>query len=182
LPDANREAQSVASQFRHSRLLSGKEVTSLAIRQELPHSHVFHFAGHAVSGAIEGGLVVSSPDLADGNAGEPTLLSASQLDQAGLQQLQLVVLSACSTAETEKGFAEPNTLVRVFLRAGVPHVIASRWSVDSHTTEKTMAEFYSRLFGGLPVAQALQQAANKVRLQPATSHPYYWAAFGAYGA
>jgi CHAT domain-containing protein len=181
LPDADREAQSIASQFRHSRLLCGKEVTSLAIRQELSRSHVFHFAGHAVSGVKHSGLVLASLTDPDRNANEPTLLSASDLEKATLQRLQLVVLSACGTAETEKGFTGPDTLVRGFLRAGIPHVIASRWPVDSHTTQQTMTEFYKGLFQGEPSSKALQQATETVRLQPATSHPYYWAAFSSYG-
>jgi CHAT domain-containing protein len=115
------------------------------------------------------------------NADEVTLLSAGDLEKTVFQRLQLVVLSACATAETEKGFSEPGTLVRGFLRAGVPHVVASRWPVDSRTTEQTMAEFYPRLFEGLPTAKALQQVANKLRTQPGVSHPYYWAAFGSYG-
>jgi CHAT domain-containing protein/tetratricopeptide (TPR) repeat protein len=181
LPDADREARGVAARFRHSRLLSGREVTSPAIRQELSRSQVFHFAGHAVSSAKESGLVLASLSGPDGNDDEATLLSASDLEEAVLRHLQLVVLSACATAETEKAFTEPGTLVRSFLRAGVPHVVASRWPVDSHTTEHVMVEFYSYLFTGLPAARALQQAAGKVRLQPATSHPYYWAAFSSYG-
>lgn len=179
LPEADREAQGVAARFRNPRLLSGMEVTPSAIRQELPRSAVFHFAGHAVSRAIGGGLVLASltgPNESD----EPTLLSASHLE-VGLQRLQLVVLSACATAETEKGFSEPDTLVRGFLRAGVPNIVASRWPVDSHTTELTMAEFYSRLLEGLPPAKALQQATNTLRLRPGTSHPYFWGAFSAYG-
>jgi CHAT domain-containing protein len=181
LPDADREAQSVASQFRHSCLLSGTEVTSLAIRQELSRSHVFHFAGHAVSSVKQSGLVLASLADPTQNIEEPTLLSAADLEKAPLRHLQLVVLSACATAETEKGFTGPNTLVRAFLRAGVPHVIASRWPVDSHTTQQTMTEFYKGLFQGQPSTKALQQATNTLRLQPATSHPYYWAAFGSYG-
>ena len=196
LPDADREARSIASKFRHSRLLSGKEVTSRTIRQELPRSSVFHFAGHAVTGGIQSGLVLTSlhgqytnadeaillsaNDL-ENDADEATLLSANDLEKAVLERLQLVVLSACATAETEKGFTEPGTLVRAFLRAGVPHVVASRWPVDSQTTEQMMAGFYSGLFAGLPAAQALQQAAGKLGRQPATSHPYYWAAFDSYG-
>jgi len=181
LPDADREAQGITARFRHSRLLSGREVTSLAIRRELPRSHVFHFAGHAVSSAKQGGLVLASLSGQDESADEVTLLSAGDLEKTVLQRLQLVVLSACATAETEKGFSEPGTLVRGFLRAGVPHVVASRWPVDSRTTEQTMAEFYPRLFEGLPTAKALQQVANKLRTQPGISHPYYWAAFGSYG-
>lgn len=181
LPEADREARSIAARFRHSRLLSGMEVTSLAIRQELPRSDVFHFAGHAVSRAMESGLVLASLDNPQGNADEPTLLSAGDLERSLFQRLQLVVLSACATAETEKGFAEPDTLVRGFLRAGVPQVVASRWPVDSQTTDQMMAEFYTRLFAGLTTANALQQATNTLRTKPATSHPYYWAAFGSYG-
>jgi CHAT domain-containing protein len=199
LPDANREAQSVASQFLHARLLYGTEVTALAIKQELARSDVFHFAGHAVSGIKQSGLVLASPSESDENADEPRLLSASDLQSPMLQRLQLVVLSACATAETEKGFDVPDTLVHSFLRAGVPHVVASRWPVDSRITEQTMAEFYTRLFEGLPiavalqqaarklqtqpgtVAVALQQAARKLQTQPGTAHPYYWAAFGSYG-
>jgi len=181
LPDADREARSVASQFWHSRLLSGTEATSLAIQQALSRSQVFHFAGHAVSGVKQSGLVLASVTGPDGDDDEPTLLSASDLDKALLQRLQLVVLSACTTAETEKGFTGPDTLVRGFLRAGVPHVVASRWPVDSRITERTMAEFYTRLFEGLPIAVALQQAARKLQTQPGTAHPYYWAAFGSYG-
>lgn len=182
LPDADREARTIAARFRHARLLLGMAVTSPTIRQELKRSTVFHFAGHAVSSAKQSGLVLAS-SLAepDGTADEPTLFSASEMEEASLQQLQLVVLSACATAETEKGFTEPDTLVRGFLRAGVPHVVASRWPVDSHTTAETMAELYSRLFEGLPAAYALQQTTNRLRLRPATSHPYYWAAFGSYG-
>jgi CHAT domain-containing protein/tetratricopeptide (TPR) repeat protein len=181
LPDADQEAQGVASHFRHSRLLFGAQVTSLAIRQELPHSEVFHFAGHAVSSVKESGLVLASLADPNGNADELTLLSASDLETNSLQRLQLVVLSACATAETEKGFTGPDTLVRGFLRAGVPHVVASRWPVDSHTTQQMMTEFYKSLFHGQPSTEALREAANTLRLQSDTAHPYYWAAFGSYG-
>jgi len=142
---------------------------------------VFHFAGHAISSVRGSGLVLASLPNSDENAGEPRLLSASDLENAALHRLQLVVLSACATAETEKGFTGPNTLVRGFLRAGVPHVIASRWPVDSRTTQQTMTEFYNGLFQGRPTTKALQQAEDTLRRQPGTSHPYYWAAFGSYG-
>jgi len=181
LPDADREAREIAERFRQARILSGTEVTAAGIRRELPRSAVFHFAGHAVSGATESGLVLASAADPGGDADEPTLLSGRNLEEALLRRLQLVVLSACATAETEKGFAVPDTLLRRFLRSGVPHVVASRWPVDSRTTEKTMGEFYSRLFNSLPPAEALQQVTKSILLQPATAHPYYWAAFGAYG-
>jgi CHAT domain-containing protein/tetratricopeptide (TPR) repeat protein len=181
LPDADHEAQDVASRFQHSHVLSGAGVTSVAIRQELPRSDVFHFAGHAVSGVKQSGLVLASVSEPPEDNYEPSLLSASELNRTKLQRLQLVVLSACATAETEKGFVGPDSLVRDFLGAGVPHVVASRWPVDSLSTKLMMAEFYSRLLTRLSVGQALGQAAGRLRLQSATAHPYYWAAFNSYG-
>ena len=142
---------------------------------------MFHFAGHAVSGPNKNALMLASAPGPNGTADEQTLLSASDLDQGLLRKLQLVVLSACATAETEQGFSEPDTLVRSFLRTGVPQVIASRWPVDSHVTAATMSDFYSRLLDGVPAAYALQQTANTLLLRADTSHPYYWAAFGSYG-
>jgi len=181
LPDADREAQSVASRFRHSQLLSGTEVTLQRITHGLSGRTVFHFAGHAISGPKQNGLVLASPPSPVGAADEPILLSASDLDRRLLRSLQLVVLSACATAETEEGFSEPDNLVRSFLRTGVPNVVASRWPVDSYITAETMAEFYSHLFDGLPTAYALHRTVNTLRQRPNTSHPYYWAAFGSYG-
>jgi len=153
----------------------------VAIRRELSRSDVFHFAGHALSGVKQSGLVLASLPEEQGGNDEPALLSAGELDKADLQSLQLVVLSACATAETEKGFVSPDTLVRVFLHAGVPHVIATHWPIDSHSTKQMMAEFYSRVLEKISIDQALQQAARQLRVQPATAHPYYWAAFNSYG-
>ena len=177
LPDADQEAREVALQFRRSQLLFGAAATTAAVQGELSSSDVFHFAGHAVSSVQGSGLVLASLPDSD----EPSLLSASNLQNSALQRLQLVVLSACATAETEKGFTGPDTLVRGFLRAGVPHVIASRWAVDSRTTQQTMTEFYNGLLKGQSTAKALQQAEGTLHRQPSTSHPYYWAAFGSYG-
>jgi CHAT domain-containing protein len=187
LLNADREAKEIAAKFRRTRLLSGAEVTAGGIRRGLAESSVFHFAGHAVAGANESGLVLASASLASpgalpGNAPEaPVLFSGRDLAGARLQRLQLVVLSACATAQTEKGFSEPDTLVRTFLRAGVPHVVASRWPVDSQKTAEAMAQFYSRLMNGQPPALAMRETTAAVGSRRETAHPYFWAAFGVYG-
>jgi CHAT domain-containing protein/Flp pilus assembly protein TadD len=187
LPGAEREARDVAASFRLRQMLFGTQVTAAAIREGLARSAVFHFAGHAVAGANQSGLVLASASLTGSNNGprnstqEVELLSGSDLEPKGLQRLQLVVLSACATAETEKGFGEPDTLVRTFLRAGVPHVVASRWPVDSQKTAEAMAQFYSRLLNGQPPALAMRETTAAVGSRSETAHPYFWAAFGVYG-
>jgi CHAT domain-containing protein len=77
--------------------------------------------------------------------------------------------------------ADADSLARAFLLAGVPEVVASRWDADSSATAALMDSFYRILLDGRSAPQALQAAAAELRRLPATSHPYYWAAFSAFG-
>lgn len=181
LPEADEEARQVAAHFLRTQLLGTGRVTSPRIRQELSLASVFHFAGHAISGPRISGLVLNAASVSGQDQEAPEVFTVSELRRDQLQNLQLVVLSACSTADTQRGTAKPDTLVQGFLRAGVPHVLATRWPVDSSTTTETMVQFYARLLGGAPVPVALQQTSANLRMQPKKSHPYYWAAFHAFG-
>jgi CHAT domain-containing protein len=91
------------------------------------------------------------------------------------------VLSACDTAVADGGLNDPGSLVRLFLRAGVPQVIASKWSVDSAASSELMENLYARLLDGYSVEVALAQAERVLRSRKETSHPYYWAAFSEFG-
>ena len=182
LPDASREARAVAARFGGARVLSGSEATMEVVRRELPRAEVFHFAGHAIASTKRAGLLLA-PSVGQDAAGESgaAVLNADRLQPALIRQCQLAVLSACSTGTGEKGLVDPESLVRAFLRAGVPHVVASRWNVDSATTANFMDAFYPALLSGSSVARALQSASAEIRRHPETSHPYYWAAFGGFG-
>jgi CHAT domain-containing protein len=128
------------------------------------------------------GLLLASEDAAGTNPARISLLNASTLDPALVARTRMVVLSACSTANANfSRTADPDSLVRSFLRGGVPHVVASRWDVDSRVTGHLMEAFYSQLFSGQKVAHALRQVRIEMLANKATSHPYYWAAFAAFG-
>ncbi|MDE3136044.1 MAG: CHAT domain-containing protein [Acidobacteriota bacterium] len=186
LPEANAEAHAVASNFRSATLLTGEQATLRAVLHDLPETQIFHFAGHALTESKRTGLVLAAgvaglkSEGADG--GGATVLAASQINSSNLRNCRLVVLSACSTAAGEGAtLVDPESLVGSFLLAGVPDVVASRWNVDSTETTSLMQIFYRRLLAGDSVARALQRASKAVRMQPETAHPYFWAAFGAYG-
>jgi len=118
--------------------------------------------------------------LANAN-GQPglQLLDADQLRHIRLPNLQLAVLSACNTGSGGlRGF---NSITEAFLRAGVPHVVASRWVVDSAASRKFIEDFYGNLFAGAPVSEAVQLTSRRMLSNRQTSHPYYWSAFAAYG-
>jgi CHAT domain-containing protein len=88
------------------------------------------------------------------------------------------VLSACQTEASAVGSSTGTEgLTQKFLNAGVPHIVASRWDVDSSETARLMKIFYARLLAGEDVASSLRTAQSTLMTLPASAHPYYWAAF-----
>jgi CHAT domain-containing protein/cytochrome c-type biogenesis protein CcmH/NrfG len=178
LPEASREASNVAAHFEHHFVLIGEDASLQNLVKFLPQAEIFHFAGHGMSEGNEKGLVLSSL-VNDPN--RPVLLDQKQLHNRDLKRLKLVVLSGCDTGLAEQGWVDPGSLVRVFLRAGVPDVIASRWPIDSDSSAELMNQVYASLIRGTSVDQALAAAKRSLRSKPQTAHPYYWAAFSMFG-
>jgi CHAT domain-containing protein len=91
----------------------------------------------------------------------------------------LVVLSACQTAlGTDVRGEGLVSLVRGFMYAGVPSVLASLWRVPDAATAELMRRFYGGLLGqGLGPAAALQRAQVAMRADPRWSDPHDWAGF-----
>jgi len=180
LSDVTGETKTVAAGFRSVRVLEGREATLGAIRSDMPGTVVFHFAGHALAAPQRTGLLVEGEGRArDGRSGTVTLLDATAVRQLRLQSLQLAVLSACSTASSGRGSSGFDRVTDAFLLSGVPHVVATRWAVDS--TETFIADFYRNALSGQNVSEAIRSASRKMLADPRTAHPYYWSAFAAYG-
>jgi CHAT domain-containing protein len=53
--------------------------------------------------------------------------------------------------------------------------------VDSSITAQLFAAFYTHLIDGENGAESIRQAAAAVRSSPGKGHPYFWAAFHAFG-
>jgi hypothetical protein len=180
LPDAEAEAAKVAGLFPDSTFLTGQGATVAAVEAGLRGALIFHFAGHALSSNGQTGLILASSR--EPAANENSLWKMNTLGPGSLTQCRLVVLSACATNPlAEWGVSDPDSLARLLLSAGVRHVVASRWTVDSRATRLLMERFYGALKTGHTVADALRSASGGVRALPGMSHPYYWAAFEAFG-
>ncbi|HLW52346.1 MAG TPA: CHAT domain-containing protein [Candidatus Angelobacter sp.] len=171
LPDAIAEGEMVQQHFQLSQMLRGKEATTASVLSRLAHVQVFHFAGHAFNLRLGTVLLLSDAPL-----------GPASLQRGRFPRLQLAVLSACDTQDGPAGNYDPDGLVRTFLKAGVPHVIASRWNVDSVTTLEFMKLFYQSLLDGKSVSESIRRAEIELRSRPGTSHPYFWSAFSAFGA
>ncbi|MBT9313483.1 CHAT domain-containing tetratricopeptide repeat protein [Leptothoe kymatousa] len=183
---------------------AGKVFLNQAFNQDLMRSEVYqhqilHIATHA---KFEPG----SPDrsfIVLGN-GEP--LAIPEIDtllQADLENVHLVVLSACETAYGERGSdgREIAGISSYFLKGNrAQAVMASLWAVNDQSTSLLMQRFYEFLATGtLTKAEALQQAqlsllysqdvptrlgamrsgiASDWAERPAgAAHPYHWAPF-----
>ncbi len=184
LPDVAAEADAVASDFHSARVLKGGEAALGAVRIGLSWAAVFHFAGHSLATPERTGLMLegdSKDEEEDGRADTPRLMDAAVVRQLRLQGLQLAVLSACSTASGSSGSSGFNSVTDALLRAGVPHVVASRWAVDSAETRGFVENFYQYALSGQTVSDAVRLTSRRMLANPRTSHPYYWSAFAAYG-
>jgi CHAT domain-containing protein len=176
LTDALAEAKMVAHYFPQGQLLVDAQASLPEVGRQLSQAEIFHFAGHALTGSDQRGLLLTAADRSDGMV----RLDAGALRTISLPNLQMAVLSACSTENGDEGlFGDFDSMARAFVAKGAPHVIASRWNVDSSSTASLMDGFYNRLFAGDSVPQALATA--EARLRQKSPHPYYWAAFDAFG-
>jgi len=183
LGDALQEANYVGSKFKTSTLLTGRRATLETVKHKLAQSELFHFAGHALILPGHVGLLLARSDSQNDNeATDTAILDSSGLASLNLSSIQLAVFSACSTAKDEnaaEGSAE--SLVNLFLRAGVSQVLATRWNVDSKITARFMQIFYDNLLGGASVISSVRTAGLQLRTNTESRHPYYWAAFTVFG-
>jgi CHAT domain-containing protein len=173
LPHAEEEADYVAQLQPGSSYLREDDVTADELSRRLPHASSFHFAGHGASREHGGELLLSGRDQ---------VLSASAVRRLDLRRMDLVVLSACSTAEADLDIARsPNGLVQAFLSAGAREVVASRWDVASEATFTFTKNFYPALLRTGDPATAASEARRTMRSNPQTMHPFYWSPFDVFG-
>jgi CHAT domain-containing protein len=189
LPDTATEIAAVAAVLarggRKTTLLTRGEATETALRdQDLERFRVLYFATHGLlPGELrcqaEPGLVLT-PNANATRREDDGLLEASEIATLKLNA-DLVVLSACNTAgfENRTGGDALSGLAEAFLLAGARGLLASHWQVSSTATTRLMTDLFSTLGPEISrgTAQALRRAQLTLSAQPATAHPFFWAAF-----
>jgi CHAT domain-containing protein len=180
LPASANEAGIIRKTFFNSTVLEGRRATLDALAVALPGADIVHFGGHGYTNSSNGAVILAAEDT---QAADYDLLQSADLRRQDWSRCRLAVLSACATAAGEtRGAPNPDSLVRALVKAGVPRIAASLWSVDSDATAELMKEFYSSLARGEDAARALRAAQQHVRRQKtAWDHPYYWSGFQLYG-
>jgi len=185
LPASREEASAIAALVpEEDRLVAlGFDASrELALGGALSDYRFLHFATHGVLDSRSPRLsaLVLSQHKSDGQPVDG-FLRLEDLDELRLSA-DMVVMSACSTAlgKAIKGEGLLG-LVRGFMNAGAPRIVASLWQVDDRATAALMERLYRNMLEeGLSAAAALRQA--QLTLWRGDAHrawrdPYFWAAF-----
>ena len=98
------------------------------------------------------------------------------LQQKNNTPIELLVLSACETAEGDNRAALG--MAGVAVRSGARSTVATLWAVRDDSTALFMSEFYGNLIKpNTTKAEALRQAQLTLLKNPKYNHPYYWSPF-----
>jgi CHAT domain-containing protein len=198
------------------RKLTGKEATEAALERELSKHRFVHLATHGFftppkmvrqfqenqsAGDEKILLPTIPPGLSSGivcaGANKPTfqasgVITATQIAELDLRNVELAVLSACETSLGELSGGEGVLgLQRALQMAGARATITTMWAVFDQSTAELMKRMYvNRLENGLAAAEALREAqlwvlnnGEKVGAFPEKpagtkrTPPKFWAAF-----
>lgn len=178
LPAAEAEVKAIAQVFPATEVLSGEEVTKIALNAEQRlNKRIVHFATHGILNATT--PAESYIQLAKAATPGQEHLTVGEVWDLPFKKVTLVTLSACESAlgDKEPDGGEITTLAEAFSSAGATTVLASLWSVGDESTKELMVEFYRQLAAGQSKAAALQSAEIKLLKNPKFSRPRYWAPF-----
>lgn len=189
LPGTAAEVQTVGARLGGANatiLLAGQATEANLRAQPLNQYGVLYFATHGIlPGQMhcesEPALALSPPAAAATTATDG-MLTASEISSLQLNA-DLVVLSACNTAESSDGMGGGalEGLSDAFFAAGARAVLASHWEVPSAATATLMTGVFDRANRLRGVAEALRQSQLALIAQGSTAHPFNWAAFTVIG-
>jgi CHAT domain-containing protein/tetratricopeptide (TPR) repeat protein len=173
LQNVPRELKEIKSEVSKSEELLNQQFTQTNLQNKLqtvPFS-VVHLATHGeFSSNAENTFILTWDKLIKVKEFD-NLLRVS--DKNRYNDIQLLVLSACQTAEGDKRAALG--LAGIAMRAGVRSTLATLWSIDDRSTTDVMSEFYRQLKAGVNKAEALQRAQLAVFAHEKA--PYFWAPY-----
>jgi CHAT domain-containing protein len=182
LPFSRREAEMILAAARAGaglKVLDFEANQASATSARLSEYRIVHFATHGILNSEQpelSGIVLSLVD----ERGLPVdgFLGLNEIYNLHLPA-ELVVLSACQTALGKEIKGEGLIgLVRGFMYAGAPRVVASLWKVDDRATAELMKHFYDGMLKkNLRPAAALRRAKVEMLKTERFRAPFYWAAF-----
>ena len=151
---AELEAREVKSLYPMSTLLLNSDATKETVKSESTRHDILHFAAHAElskDDPLSSAILLAKDGKDDGR------LTVKEIFEMELNA-DLVVLSGCETGlgKLSRG-DEMVGLIRAFIYAGTPSVVATLWKVEDSSTAALMGSFYKNL-KTMSKAEALRKA------------------------
>ncbi len=184
IPKVEAELAEIKRIFDDSEVLLNQEFTPENLQRKLTRSDypVVHLATHGQFGSTSDRTFILSGNDVDGDR----VINVNQLDNLlrvrtlrNSQPIELLVLSACNTAEGDNKAVLG--LAGVAVRAGARSTLATLWGANDDATAELMGYFYQNLANNSEIskAQALKDAQLALIQSPDSQyyHPYYWAPF-----
>lgn len=163
------------------------------LKQNMGNYSVVHLATHGYSAAVNvgrtpfvmrdslvadysllaSGVVLAGANIAGDNTNvEDGLLSSREICELNLSNVELVILSACQTAQGVVSDEGPAGVVRGLKKAGAKTIIATLWPVNDNATMIFMNAFYNAWFlSGCSKQEAIKIAQRTVKEYSKPSQP-----------
>ncbi|MDY7004187.1 MAG: CHAT domain-containing protein [Cyanobacteriota bacterium] len=170
LPEAEIEAKSIVEKLSGKHLIREK-ATLASFKTESSGFPLVHLATHGCfkKGGCPG-VGLDANTILFANRETFNIADAALL---GLENTDLIVLSACQTAmKADSNGEEIAGVAYLFERAGADAVIASLWNAEDGITKDIMVNFYENVKEGMTKVEALRQA--KLGYVRENIHPFYW--------
>ncbi|MGA9771275.1 MAG: CHAT domain-containing protein [Blastocatellia bacterium] len=166
-PSIGAEIRALQSLFPDSVTFTGRAATRENLLKFAPAARFLHLASH-------GHFRRDNPMFSFLKLADSPLNFYSLMDLK--LKAEMVTLSACHTG-VNMVFPgdELHGLMRGFLYAGAPSLVASLWAANDISTAEFMKEMYSQIRAGASKRAALRAA--QLAIKDAYGHPYYWAPF-----
>lgn len=135
------------------------------------------YPGANLNPMLRSGIVLAGANNnSNTNKENDGFLSAQEIAQMNLSNLNLAVLSACETGLGEIiGSEGVFGLQRAFKLAGAKSLIMSLWKVPDEQTSELMSHFYKNYMKGMTKSFALKEAQLTIKLK--YKNPFYWGGF-----
>ncbi len=153
-------------------ILQDDQFTLMNFQENVYQGHsVVHIASHGFfSGDPENSFVMTYDRILNMNQ----LAELFRTEAFNRQPVEMVVLSACQTAEGDD--RSPLGLSGVVVQSGVKSAVGSLWPVADEAAQQFFAEFYQAYQQpGISKAKAMRIAQKKLLKQ--YPHPFFWAPF-----
>ena len=184
LPSSSFEAQQIRDIIgpQRCRVFLGEDFNIDNFDAFAPGTSIIHLATHFINNTQ---YPNHSALLFSGPRSQPTLYYAHRLFQSTLDA-QLVVLSACETAEKSlRGLRGLRGMIAAFRKANVKSMIVSLWPVDEFSS-RLQPEFYRQYLNTPDISRSLQKAKLSLMNQQTKlanglaisfAHPFIWSNF-----